>query len=159
MVEHYDNICRDPVCALLPMGFLLLAIDSYHDLQWCLRPSEKTAHQLRRYYSFILTPKFSPIPWPGFLFPVYVMYIFLYQCPDWVGWTMMALYMPLCHRYYRIEHDVKLSGWWSVVIIRVGLAALTYQGLVERGCDDLANFGSTAKKFWDIQVGSLLLSK
>ena len=150
-----SDVCTNSVCAILPMGYILLAVDTYHDLQWCIRPSEKTAHQLRRYYSFILTPKFSPLPWPGFWFPIYVMYVFLYLCPDWIGWTMMALYIPLCRRYYRIEHDENLHGWWSVVIIRVGLAALTYRGLAERGCDDITSYGATVQNFWNIQVGSL----
>jgi hypothetical protein len=69
---------------------------------------------------------------------------------------MMVLYLPLCRRYYGIEKDEKLHGWWSVVIIRVCLAALTYQGLVERGCDGLANYGDTALRFWDIQIGSVV---
>lgn len=41
------------------------------------------------------------------------------------------------------------------MIIRVGLAALTYQGLIERGCDDITSYVATVQNVWNIQVGSL----
>lgn len=128
-------ICPSAMCSLLPFGFVLLACDAYHDLRWCLAPSSATKHQLRQYYINILTPRLLPIPFPGFLFPLYVIYVFIGVCPDWIGWSMLALYIPLCKRYYSIKRGQDdLRGWWMVVGIRVLMAFLTYEGLIERGC-------------------------
>jgi hypothetical protein len=167
MLGHHD-VCPHAMCIFLPIGFILLAFDSYHDLRWCLQPSKTTANQLKWYYSTILTPRIAPIPCPGFLFPIYVIYFFLNVCPDWIGWSMFALYIPLCERYYRIiclekkrrergggdeEEDSNndcLEGWWLVVGIRVGLAALTHQGIVERGCN-IEEYSDDFGRFWEIQ--------
>ena len=141
------DVCPQTMCSLLPVGYVLLACDSYHDLRWCFTPSESTSRQLKKYYSTILTPRLLPMPFPGFLFPIWVIYIFLAECPDWIGWSMFALYVPLCKRYYAIKKKRDdLSGWWQVLLIRVGLAVLTYKGIEQRGCD-LLNYGEYFKLF------------
>lgn len=137
------------MCSLLPFGYVLLAFDSFHDLRWCLAPSVTTERQLKGYYSAILVPRILPVPFPGFLFPIYVIYVFLSICPDWVGWSLFACYVPLCKRYYKIivSHD-DLNGWWMVVAVRVVMFLLTYKGLQLRGCrlsDYTDNFGNFMK--------------
>uniref|UniRef100_A0A7S1C084 Uncharacterized protein n=1 Tax=Corethron hystrix TaxID=216773 RepID=A0A7S1C084_9STRA len=139
------------MCSFLPFGLLLLAADSYHDLRWCLSPSEVNAKRLRRYYTTILTPRLKPIPCPGFFFPPLAIYIFLGMCPDWIGWSQFALFVPLSRKYYGIfkakegKYD-DLRGWWGVVAIRVILVALTWRGIVERGCW-VAQYGDNLKDY------------
>jgi hypothetical protein len=144
------DICPHAMCSLLPVGFVLIAFDSFHDLRWCLAPSANTERQLKEYYMKILTPRLSPIPFPGFLFPIYVIYVFVGVCPDWVGWSLFSLYVPLCKRYYSIKQGRDdLGGWWKVVGIRVLMALLTYKGLDERGCrmmDYKDNFSTFVKQ-------------
>ena len=129
------DTCPQAMCTLLPLGYLLLASDSFHDLRWCLTPSDHTGHKLKQYYNAILTPRLLPIPCPGFLFPLYVTWIFIGMCPDWVGWCLFACYIPLCRRYYNIKKGRDdLRGWWTIVAIRVIMLALTYKGIELRGC-------------------------
>jgi hypothetical protein len=141
-----SDVCPSAMCSLLPFGYVLLAIDSFHDLRWCLAPSVNTERQLKGYYTAVLVPRLLPIPYPGFLFPIYVTYVFLSVCPDHIGWCLFFCYIPLCRRYYRIVfgHD-DLEGWWIIVGIRVIMALLVYKGLDQRGCrmDDYKdNFSS-----------------
>ena len=37
-----EQHCTDTNCAILPLGYLLLAVDSYFDVQWVLFPSHHT---------------------------------------------------------------------------------------------------------------------
>ena len=164
-----QDICPSAMCTFLPFGFVLLAMDSFHDLRWCLTPSPITEKQLKEYYINILTPRARtrtiqfqlpisiqlpipiPIIFPGFLFPLYVIYIFVGVCPDWIGWSLLALYVPLCIRYYRIQRGWdNLGGWWMVVGIRVLMGLLTYRGLEERGCRH-GDYTEHLSTFWDQQ--------
>ena len=141
--EH--DYCPNTMCSLLPFGFVLLTSDLFHDLRWCLSPSKENARKLKEYYMAVLTPRLLPIPWPGLLFPLYAIYIFVGMCPDWINWSLFFLYIPLCEKYYRIKQGEMdcLRSWWLVIVIRVLMGILTYKGWGERGCrmiDYLDNF-------------------
>jgi len=65
---------------------------------------------------------------------------------------MFALYVPLCRRYYKIaKEEDDLGGWWLVVAIRVGLAVLTRQGIVERGCR-MGEYGVNLKTYLESRI-------
>ena len=128
------EICPHAMCSLLPFGFVLLTSDCYHDLRWCLLPSDTTKEELKEYYMKILTPRLYP-PCPGFFFPMYVTYIFCGICPDWICWALFVLYIPLCKRYWSIAHGRDdLDSWWYIVCIRMIMGILTYIAIQRRGC-------------------------
>ena len=136
MMASEDDYCPSAMCSILPVGFMLLVSDLLYDLRWCVSPSEQNARQLKDYYMTILTPRLLPLPWPGFLFPFYVIYVFVGVCPNWTGLSLFFLYIPICEKYYRIKRDEKncLRGWWWIVAIRLLMGIVTYIGIVERGC-------------------------
>ena len=129
-------ICKDTNCAILPIGFALLAVDSYFDLRWVLLPSVATANALRWYYTSILAPRWRPIPHPGYFFPFYVIYKLCVQCPTVFNHMILALFVPISYRYARIltfSARENLQHWWTVVALRVGLAIVTTLALLEYG--------------------------
>lgn len=129
-----DEVCPQAMCTLLPFGFLLLTFDLFHDLQYITNPSQSTERKLKSYYMNILTPKLW-LPWPGIFFPLYVIYIFVGICSDWVCYGLFLCYVPLCKRYYDIHKGRDdLRSWWYVIAIRFIMALLTYKGLENRGC-------------------------
>jgi hypothetical protein len=135
ILEQQEH-CPDTMCAFLPLGFVLQSIDIYHDLHWCLLPSGKTGEALRNYYTTLLTPKLLYLPWPGYLFPVYAFFVFLYQCPNLYNWYIFIQYLPLSWRYYLIlsDQDKTLRNWWSVILLRLGLTVVTIFNLQSRNC-------------------------
>lgn len=129
-------VCKDTNCAILPIGFALLAVDSYYDLRWVLRPSPTTAQELRRYYTFLLAPRWQPIPHPGFLFPFYCIYKLCVECPTIFNHWLLALFVPISCRYVGILNLYKqeqLQHWWTVVVLRVGLAVVNTLALQAYG--------------------------
>lgn len=123
--EDHHAICKDTNCAILPVGFALLVVDSYFDLRWVFQPSPATAKELRRYYTMILAPRWKPIPHPGFLFPFYVIYKLCVQCPTTFNHMLLALFVPISYRYVGILNfhaRERLQHWWTVVGLRIGLA-------------------------------------
>ncbi len=130
--------CPDTMCAFLPLGFLLMSADAYYDLQWCFTPSPKTEQALRNYYTNLLTPalKMGIVPWPGYLFPLYAIYVFLWQCPNLYNWYIFILYMPVAWRYILIltGRDRRLSHWWTIPVLRIALTAVTIWNLQSRDC-------------------------
>ncbi len=145
--QQQEAHCPDTMCAFLPLGFVLMSFDIYHDLQWCLVPSHKTSEALRRYYTVLLTPRLTYVPWPGYLFPIYATFVFLWQCPNIYNWYTLLLYLPLTWRYYLILtcQDKKLCYWWTVIGIRIALTFVTIINLQRRNC------GS-----WPSHIGSVL---
>ena len=141
LMEQQEH-CPDTMCAFLPLGFILQTMDIYHDLAWCLFPSGKTGEALRNYYISLLTPttfwsKWKYIPlYPGYLFPLYAIFVFLYLCPTIYNWYTFFLYIPLMWRYYRImsNQDKTLKGWWSVIVLRVLLTIVTIYNIQHRNC-------------------------
>ena len=122
------------MCSFLPLGLFLMSMDITYDLGWCLFPSKKTAQSLCEYYTFILTPRLLP-PYPGWLFPVYTTYVFLWQCPNVYNWCIFLVYIPVSYRYYRIlTKQDDLQRWWFVVLLRALLTLATLRNLQSRGC-------------------------
>ena len=130
--------CPDTMCAFLPLGFVLMSADAYHDLQWCFAPSPKTEQALRNYYTNLLTPtlKMGIVLWPGYLFPLYAIYVFLWQCPNMYNWYTFILYMPVAWRYFLIltGRDRRLAHWWTIPVIRIALTTVTIWNLQSRDC-------------------------
>ena len=119
------DFCKATNCGLLPLGYLLLLVDSYYDLRWVLWPSKHTETQLRNYYTLILTPTLRPLPCPGYWFPLYVIYKLIYQCPTFYNGVLLSLFLPISYRYKGIlnrDETEKLQHWWTIVLLRVGLA-------------------------------------
>ena len=76
---------------------------------------------------------------------LYVIYIFVGICSDWVCYGLFLCYVPLCKRYYDIHKGRDdLRSWWYVIAIRFIMALLTYKGLENRGCqlEDYPNYVS-----------------
>jgi hypothetical protein len=130
--------CSDTMCLFLPMGYALLTADLCVDLPWVLFPSKTTANNLRRYYTFILTPSLYT---PGYWWPVFATYVFLAQCPDVWNWVTFWLFVPIAYRYSFIlnhpedpRYAVQLNHWWTIVVIRLILYMVTFHNLRNRGC-------------------------
>lgn len=129
-------MCKDTNCAILPIGFALLAVDSYFDLRWVFRPSAATAQALRSYYTLILAPRWRPFPHPGYYFPFYVIYKLCVQCPTAFNHMLLALFVPISYRYVGILNfnvNENLQHWWTVVALRVGLAIVNMLALQAYG--------------------------
>ena len=137
-VLQQQEHCPDTMCAFLPLGFVLMSADAYHDLQWCMAPSLKTENALRNYYTKLLTPAFvwGIVPWPGYLFPIYATFVFLFQCPSIYNLYTFFLYLPVAWRYFLLltGRDRQLSHWWMIPMLRVALTAVTIWNLQERNC-------------------------
>jgi hypothetical protein len=140
-LENDIATCTDINCTLLPLGFFLLAVDSYFDLHWVLWPSKKTATALREYYTKLLTPTVRPLPYPGYWFPVYVIYKLCIQCSTIYNFLLLALFLPITYGYVRLlknngdrNSDKKvLENWWIVVVLRIGLAIVNAYALKIHG--------------------------
>jgi hypothetical protein len=140
--QQQQSHCHDTMCAFLPLGFVLMTFDLYHDLQWCIFPSPKSNLALRQYYTNLLTPTFLPPRlWPGFLFPIYATYVFLGQCPNIYNWMTFFLYLPLVYRYYTIltRKDRDLRHWWIVILLRAALTYVTIINRYDRNCQGWNN--------------------
>lgn len=134
--DDHPAVCKDTNCAILPIGFALLAVDSYYDLRWVFQPSPTTEKELRRYYTLILAPRWRPIPHPGYFFPFYVIYKLCVQCPTTFNHMLLALFVPISCRYIGILNfnaGERLQHWWTVVALRVGLAIVNTLALQAYG--------------------------
>jgi hypothetical protein len=137
LLQEEQEQCSDTMCVFLPIGYMLMAADIFFDLQWCLFPSSKSAADLRWYYTNLLTPRILSLrPYPGYWFPFYAIYVFLFQCPNVYNWMTFLYFLPIGYRYIGIlrETDKALSHWWIVVLMRVGLTVSTHYNLAYRGC-------------------------
>lgn len=157
-IMQQEEHCSDTMCAFLPIGYMLLSADIVHDLSWCLFPSRKTREAVTNYYTNLLTPKLSPLPWPGYLFPSWAIFIFLRQCPDIYNYYTFLLYLPLIYRYWGIlqQTDKTLGAWWTVILIRILLTIVTTLSFSNRGCV-WSNFGSYFVKTIGLSEDFMLL--
>ena len=131
-MSNTADSCQITKCVILPLGYLLLLVDSYFDIRWVMWPSEKTEKELRHYYTLILTPALRPMPSPGYWFPLYVIYKLNYQCATIYNFFILGLFLPIAHRYKgilnRCKHE-KLQHWWMIALLRIGLAIATTMAL------------------------------
>ena len=131
-----DDFCRITNCGILPLGYLLLLVDSYFDIRWVLWPSKRTETELRNYYTLILTPALRPLPSPGYWFPLYVIYKLTYQCPTMYNFILLGLFLPISYRYKGILNQCeteRLQHWWTIVALRVCLAIVNTMALQVHG--------------------------
>lgn len=146
----YDSspgaVCWDVNCAVLPVGYLLLAVDSYFDICWVLWPSLKTASAVKAYYTTILTPR-APYLFPGYWFPVYVIFLLCAQCPTAYNYVLLVLFGVVAYRYVGILRgtDHQLRHWWTVIVVRVLLAIYTTRDIQSLQCRSMANY---AEHWW-----------
>lgn len=140
MMSHLYTVefCKTTNCGILPLGYLLLLVDSWFDLRWVFWPSKQTETDLRNYYTLILTPTltFKPLPCPGYWFPCYVIFKLIVQCPTIYNLGILALFLPISYRYKGIlSHDTteQLQHWWAIVVLRLGLAVVTTLALNVHG--------------------------
>lgn len=149
--QEEQEHCPDTMCVFLPLGYLLLAVDSYFDLRWCLFPSPKTLSDLQWYYTNLLTPRLLSLrPYPGYWFPFYAIFVFLFQCPNNYNWITFGFFLPIGYRYIGLLRgtDKTSSRWWIVVLMRVGLAVTTHYNLSYRGCQ-WCEYGQHVSKIVD----------
>eukprot|EP00977_Amphora_coffeiformis_P012311 scaffold3043_cov180-Amphora_coffeaeformis.AAC.3 len=144
-----ESMCWNVGCTILPVGYFLLAIDSYFDLRWVLFPSPKTKKALIDYYTTILTPRAL---YPGYWFPVYVIYTLCIQCPTFYHYFTLAMFCPISVRYVGILRgtDTRVDHWWTVLLWRVLLAIVTTWNMQSLGCRGPANYGLHVREvfFW-----------
>lgn len=129
-----DEECRVTNFRLDILGLLLLISDSYFDLSWVMTPSRETATALRNYYTTLLTPtvRCYIFPYPGYLFPLFVIYKLCIQCPTHFNFMLLALFIPVSSRYVGIltcDPTEKLQHWWTIVALRMLLAIVTILSL------------------------------
>jgi hypothetical protein len=158
--EEQQEHCTDTMCVFLPIGYMLMTVDIFFDLQWCLFPSFKSAADLRWYYTNLLTPRILSLrPYPGYWFPFYAIYVFLFQCLNMYNWITFLCFVPIGYRYIGIlrETDKTLNHWWIVVLMRVGLTVSTHYNLAYRGCF-WSEYGQHAAVIVDGLLPSTVLS-
>mmetsp|Transcript_7679 Transcript_7679/g.10051 ORF Transcript_7679/g.10051 Transcript_7679/m.10051 type:complete len:162 (+) Transcript_7679:372-857(+) len=138
--------CTDTNCALLPLGFFLLAMDSYFDIRWVLWPSHKTAASLQDYYTTLLTPTAKPLPYPGFWFPVYVIFKLCAQCSTIYNFGLLALFIPISYKYVQVLNGKPgaLKNWWVIIVLRIGLVIVNTYALRAHGSCNLEQ----VMRFW-----------
>ncbi|CAB9528534.1 expressed unknown protein [Seminavis robusta] len=127
--------CWSLNCAILPVGYGLLVVDSYFDLNWVLSPSPATKRALIRYYTTILTPQLR-YGFPGFWWPVFVICRLCIQCPTKYNYWLLAIFVAISYRYKRILNgtDTQLNHWWTIVICRILLAVINTWNLQTLQC-------------------------
>lgn len=136
-ILDYDSspgsTCWNVGCTLLPVGYLLLLVDAYFDLRWVLFPSTKTKQALIDYYTTILTPTNF---YPGYWYPVYVIYKLCLQCPTSYHFLTLGMFLPVAYRYVGIlrRTDTRLDHWWTIIVWRVMLAIVTTWNIQSLGC-------------------------
>ena len=136
-ILDYDSspgsTCWDIGCALLPVGYLLLIVDAFLDIRWAFFPTPKTKQALIDYYTTILTPQTF---YPGYWYPLFVIYKLCVQCPRIHNYVTLALFLPIAYRYVGLLRgtDTKLAHWWTILIWRVLLAIATTWNLKSLGC-------------------------
>lgn len=114
-----DSHCRDVNCFMLPLGYLLLLMDSYFDVRFVVWPTPMTAHALRKYYTTVLTPTYY---WPGYWFPLIAISIMCGVCPHMYNYVLLVLFSLVALRYVGILQGTEdLRYWWTVVVIRIAL--------------------------------------
>ena len=130
--EDEAQQCLHVLCNFLPLGWLLLVVDSYFDLRWVMFPSQRTAESLKNYYTTILTPRWYN---PGLFFPPYAIYKMCLECPNPYNFALLVLFMPLAYRYRLIlQHRDSLNHWWTVLVIRLALFTITTINFRQWGC-------------------------
>lgn len=126
----HNAVCFDVNCTILPLGFVLLLIDSYFDSRWVLFPSCRTSQNLIQYYRTILTPKLSPIPFPGYWFPLFAIYKLCIQCPSFYNYITLFLWLPISYRYAKILNNNNgqpdLTNWWTILVFRALLMLVNF---------------------------------
>jgi hypothetical protein len=138
-VLDYDfdpgSTCWNIDCAILPMGYGLLLADSIFDLQWVFRPSSATKQALIAYYQTILTPQVS-YGYPGYVWPLFVIFKLCIQCPNPHNYATLALFLPIAYRYVGIMNgtDTHLKHWWTIVVLRILLVIVNTWNLRTLQC-------------------------
>ena len=54
-----------------------------------------------------------------------MIYKLIYQCPTHYNCALLGLFVPISYRYVGIlsRHETeKLQHWWTIVLLRIGLA-------------------------------------
>ena len=134
-------------CTLLPVGYVLLLVDSFFDLRWVFFPSPKSKRALITYYQTILTPRTL---YPGYWYPFYVIYKLCFQCPTPYHYATLCLFGPIAYRYRGLIRgtDRSLKYWWSIIILRVLLAFVTTWNIQSLNCGGLSDYGIRARQFF-----------
>ena len=124
------------ITSVLWSGISLVTTDLVFDLRYVLAHPDNMPSRRQEaldYYRWLLKPRISPIPYPGWIFAALCSFYLLVIMPNIYHSAMALFYSPICMRYAEILRGVgdvhALRDWHWIVYIRFVLLALGISSL------------------------------